>query len=1089
LGGRKSKNEEGDFMTKILIVEDEGVVAVKLKNTLAQLGYEVLEAVPTGEEAIQQAEQTNPDLVLIDIYLAGELNGIEAAAQIRSRFNIPVVYLTAYSSDEVVEQAKVTKPYGFLTKPVNEKELKAIIEMSFYRHQMETERKIKYALDSVRASVYDKMTDARDIQSVLVSLYEALKDIGISFADCSVQIVNEEEGRIEYLGIGPEGVHPVGSSDFTDSSVYEAWRNKRVLYRKDLEKEDRYTERAGLRRTSGKSIRSVVDVPYSHGTLALNSLEPNAFPEQDIKTLEMFASILSEGYTRYVDITERKHAEERLKSREQYYRSLLMNMHEDILVIDQDYRITDVNNNLLVTTGYKREEIIGRHCYEVSHGVNSPCDQHGEECLLREVFATGKARNCHHQHISTDGSKVWVDVLLSPLRNANGSITHIVEAARDITDTIRAQELLWESEKQMRLVVQNMPIMIDALDDNNNIIVWNRECERVTGYSADEIIGNPKALELLYPNKDYLQGLLAEWAKRGNSFRNWEMTIGCKDGTFKTVLWSNISDEFPVPGWASWAIGVDITEHKRIEETLQKSQKEFWELYDNAPVGYHQIDVNGNIVLVNQTEATLLGYTREEMLGCPIFDFIAEAERDMAKEAVREKIAQQQSTGSFERTYVRKDGSEISIAIEDRLVFDEQGRVVGIRSALQDISIRKQVEVELHETNRRLEETLAELRKTQQQFIQQERLRALGQMASGIAHDFNNALTPILTYTDLMLMMPDGLDDKEEVRDSLENINTAAKDAKAIVNRLREFYRHREENEGFRPINLNRLVEQAIELTQPRWREQTLASDIIISVETDLQKIPLVSGNEAELREVLTNLFLNAVDAMPTGGMITIRSYLDEEDVVLEVRDTGVGMTEEVKERCFEPFFSTKEEKGTGLGLAMVYGIIQRHKGTIKVDSEPDKGTIFQISLPISRMQQDEERVGEQGAFSRSLHILVVDDELPALDAVTKYLSADGHTFETATNGGEALEMFYEGRYDLVITDRAMPDMNGDRLARFIKRIAPNKPVIMLTGFGDIMKASGEMPANVDYLLSKPATLSDFREALEKAMAFRENSE
>jgi signal transduction histidine kinase len=354
----------------------------------------------------------------------------------------------------------------------------------------------------------------------------------------------------------------------------------------------------------------------------------------------------------------------------------------------------------------------------------------------------------------------------------------------------------------------------------------------------------------------------------------------------------------------------------------------------------------------------------------------------------------------------------------------------------RDITEQKLAEEELQKSNRCLSEALTELKATQQQIIQQERLRALGQIASGIAHDFNNTLVPILGYSDVMLTVPQILDDKEKTKNLLGMIRTSANDATNIVKRLAEFYRTREEGEVLIPLNLNQLVEQAIELTQPKWREQSLAAGVTVRILSDLQEVPHISGNESQLREVfarltdakgfrLANLIFNSVDAMPDGGLITIRTYLNGEYVVLEVSDTGIGMTEEVRLRCFEPFFSTKAGRGTGLGLSVVYGIIQWHKGMIAVDSEPGKGTTFTIRLPIQAEEQAESEYKEVEATIRSLHILLVDDEQLVLDVLTAYLTEGGHTFETATNGREGLEKFYKGKFDLVVTDRAMPDMNG----------------------------------------------------------------
>jgi len=394
-------------------------------------------------------------------------------------------------------------------------------------------------------------------------------------------------------------------------------------------------------------------------------------------------------------------------------------------------------------------------------------------------------------------------------------------------------------------------------------------------------------------------------------------------------------------------------------------------------------------------------------------------------------------------------------------------------------------EEELLESKRRLEETLAELRATQQQIAQQERLRALGTMVSGIAHDFNNALAPILSFTDLLLMIPENLDNKEKVKRSLEIMQTAAQDAANVVRRMRQFYRKREEGEILLPVALNQLVDQAIELTHPKWKAQAQASGVTISIEKDLRQIPIILGNEAELREVLTNLILNAVDAMFANGTLTIRTRCNGEHVILEVSDTGVGMPKEVEGRCFEPFFSTKGEKGTGLGLSMAYGIITRHEGTISVKSKEGKGTTFTIRLPAYTQQQWESKRREQRVSLRPLHVLLVDDKPMAREASIQYLRSDAHTLETAANGREGLEKFHAGRFDIVITDQAMPDMSGEQLAAAIKQIAPNKPIIMLTGFGDMMEAADEMPAHVDCLVSKPITLNNFREALAKAMGMK----
>lgn len=384
----------------------------------------------------------------------------------------------------------------------------------------------------------------------------------------------------------------------------------------------------------------------------------------------------------------------------------------------------------------------------------------------------------------------------------------------------------------------------------------------------------------------------------------------------------------------------------------------------------------------------------------------------------------------------------------------------------------------LRESNRQLHAALVELQLSHRQVIQQERLRALGQMASGVAHDFNNALSPIVAYTDLLLMQPEKLADWERTSSFLEMIQTAAEDATGVVRRLREVYRQRTGDEVVDPVQLEDLVAQVISLTQFRWKDQAQARGASIIIKTDLQPGPPVAGNAADLREALTNLVFNAVDALPDGGTITISTRMFGDAAVLEIRDTGVGMTEEVRLRCLEPFFTTKGEYGTGLGLGLVYGIIQRHQGTLAIESAPGAGTIFILRLPIWSQGEVTVDVPSVACEAEPLRILVVEDEPLVRRAFVEYLSVDGHTVESAADGRAGLAQFRVGAFDLVLTDRALPELSGDQVAAAIRQLEPDLPVIMVTGFGDLMSQDGERPEGVDLVVSKPVTLSALRQAI-----------
>jgi signal transduction histidine kinase len=398
-----------------------------------------------------------------------------------------------------------------------------------------------------------------------------------------------------------------------------------------------------------------------------------------------------------------------------------------------------------------------------------------------------------------------------------------------------------------------------------------------------------------------------------------------------------------------------------------------------------------------------------------------------------------------------------------------------------ELAERRKAEAAVLESNRQLAAALSQLKTSQDEVIQRERMHALGRMAKGIAHDFNNSLAPILGFSELLLLKPETLHDPVRARDYVELINSAAKESARVVARLREFYRYRDEPETVGPVVINDLVLQAIAITQPRWKGQALAAGITIDVHTEMGDVPTVSGNEDELREALVNLLFNAVDAIPKRGTITIRTEVQGRWLVVTVADDGIGMSEDLKARCLEPFFTTKQSEGTGLGLGSVYGIVRRHEGEIDIQSEPGRGTSVAISLPLDRAVSRAAVTPEPVALSASapLRILVVEDEPLVREVLGVYLAEDRHEVVLAVNGRDGLEKFKsQGPFDLVMTDRAMPEINGDQLAVEIRKLRESQPLILLTGFGDLMSGTGEHPAGVDLVVGKPFTIATLRSAI-----------
>jgi signal transduction histidine kinase/ActR/RegA family two-component response regulator/HAMP domain-containing protein len=387
-----------------------------------------------------------------------------------------------------------------------------------------------------------------------------------------------------------------------------------------------------------------------------------------------------------------------------------------------------------------------------------------------------------------------------------------------------------------------------------------------------------------------------------------------------------------------------------------------------------------------------------------------------------------------------------------------------------------------------LQQAYDDLRQTQHTVMQQERLRALGQMASGIAHDINNAISPVSLYTDTLLEREPNL--SERARGYLITIRRAIEDVAGTVARMREFYRQREPQLTLARIDVNAVTEQVAQLTRPRWCDLPQQKGHVIELAMQFgEDLPQIMGAEGEIRDALTNLVFNAVDAMPEGGSLTLRTRVaagadDRQSVQIEVIDSGVGMSEDTRRRCLEPFFTTKGERGTGLGLAMVYGMIQRHSAELEIDSTAGSGTTVRLIFPVyNQALASPAEVSGARAIDRRLRILLVDDDPLLIKALQDTLEEDGHLV-TATNGGQAgIDAFTAAQrtgsaFQVVITDLGMPHVDGRKVAAAIKGLSPGTPIIMLTGWGQRLQAEGDIPPHVDRVLNKPPRLQQLRDAL-----------
>lgn len=395
-----------------------------------------------------------------------------------------------------------------------------------------------------------------------------------------------------------------------------------------------------------------------------------------------------------------------------------------------------------------------------------------------------------------------------------------------------------------------------------------------------------------------------------------------------------------------------------------------------------------------------------------------------------------------------------------------------------------------------LQHAYNDLKQTQDLVLQQERLRALAEMASGLAHDINNAISPAALYTENLLLRETNLSPKG--MEQLKVVRTAITDVANTVERIGRFSKLVPDEAEAPSGDLNKACTEAIELTRVRWQNMANKQGISIQLKPELQEgLPCLGMSETEMREIVTNLIFNAIDAMPKGGQIGVKTRWckNTNEALLEISDNGIGMTEQLKAHCFEPFFTTKGERGSGLGLAMVYGITQRAKGRMEIQSAVGRGTSILIWLPTPSAPHPQSTpvIGLEAAAPQTLRLLLVDDEERVLQSMYDVLSSLGHEVATAPDGEQALNLFSQHitqnqPFDAVVTDLGMPQMDGRQLAQKIKQIDPDTPVIMLTGWGKQILNEGESIPSVDKVLSKPAKLGELSETLRAVCQVRKRA-
>jgi len=329
-----------------------------------------------------------------------------------------------------------------------------------------------------------------------------------------------------------------------------------------------------------------------------------------------------------------------------------------------------------------------------------------------------------------------------------------------------------------------------------------------------------------------------------------------------------------------------------------------------------------------------------------------------------------------------------------------------------------------------------------------------------------------------------------ELKKSLEIIERASLDGAETIRRIQEFSRRRSDDKDFIQVDINELFEDALEFTKARWKDETESKGIRIRIKKELSPLTSILGSSSELREVFTNLINNAIDAMPQGGEIRVESFMDDTIAVIRISNTGKGIPKDIRDRIFDPFFTTKDVKSTGLGLSVSYGIINRHRGTITVDSIEGEETIFTIRFPItkktSKEEVKEEKVVPIKRKQKKARVLVIEDEEDVRHLLRDILIDAGHNVEVANDASEGIEIFKKKKFDLVFTDLGMPVISGWEVAEKIKSMNENVPVALITGWNIEPKESELKKSGVDLVVQKPFEVNQVLNLVQEGMLLRD---
>jgi PAS domain S-box-containing protein len=764
-----------------------------------------------------------------------------------------------------------------------------------------------------------------------------------------------------------------------------------------------------------------------------------------------------------LELDRSKNTEKKLIKSEDRFRGIVYSMADWIWEVDCKGRYTYCSDKVESFLGYTPEQMLGK----------TPCDfmppdeaKKIGKVFNKKVVQKKSIKNLENWNIHKNGQNVCLLTNGEPIIDKNGDLLGFRGVDKDITERKLADVALRKSEETHRKLVSNISDVIAVVDKDGIIRYKSSNVKRLFGWEPSELIGR-HCLYTTHPDdKKRIGTLCADVFENGQKRIRVEYNYLCKDGSIRPIELTafNLLNDPVIKGLL--VNYKDISERKESEKILRESEEKYRTMIERSNDMVWTLDTAGNLTFFNEQTEKITGLRQSEWIGKSFIPLILEEELPMITEIFQKCLKGESQHYKFK--FKKSDGSILTFSVNTAPLF-KNGNVNGIVSFGRDITEQQKLEFQL---------------------AQAQKMQSIGVLAGGIAHDFNNILFPILGYSEMLL---DDAPKDSTLKDGLNAIYTGAVRAKGLVQQILTF--SRQEKRELVQMKMQPIIKEAL-----KFIRSTIPTTI--NIKQDIQTdCGMIKADPTQIHQVIMNLTTNAYQAMKdTGGELKVslkEIELSDYDLIncemtpgnylcLKVADTGIGMDKDLITKIFDPFFTTKEKgKGTGMGLSVVHGIVSNIAGTIKVFSEPGNGTEFNVYIPVEKSSSEsQQRQIKQSIQGGTEQILLVDDEESIIKMEKQILERLGYKVTSHTSSMEALEAFRinPDKFDLIITDMAMPNLSGDKLAVELIKICPDIPILLCTGFSENIPQEKLVSVGIKDFLMKPISIKDLAQKVREVL-------